>query len=144
MAEGVLRARWRTDPARAAIAVSSMGIHGLENQPAAELARLVCGENGVDISAHRSRPLVFEELKEAEIVFAMEPVQADFVQLFFPGFRDKVFLLGAWPDRPTRKSVIKDPIGGSLRTYQKAFDSIAGHIDRILPALESVFPADAN
>jgi protein-tyrosine-phosphatase len=136
MAEGILRKRLADDQQRlSAVAVSSMGIHGLDHQPAAEFAQLVCSEHGIDISSHRSRSLVFDELKEASFVFAMEPVQVDFVQLFFPGFREKVFLLGSWPGRASRKGIVKDPIGGNMRAYHKAFDAIDAHIDRILAPL---------
>jgi protein-tyrosine-phosphatase len=137
MAEGLLRDRWRRR-GRDDLVVTSMGIRGLDNSPPTEMARRVCEEHGVDISAHRSRPLVGDELAEADLVLTMDQLQREFVQLFFPIARDRVFLLGAWPGAENRKSPVKDPIGGSLRLYRKTFSIVEGHIDRITEHLEAM------
>ncbi|MFP4416216.1 MAG: hypothetical protein ACLFSB_02995 [Chitinispirillaceae bacterium] len=141
MAEGILRYRWGQEK-RDDLRVSSMGIHGLDLQPPSKLSAQLCAEHGIDISSHRSRPLVFDELNEADFIFTMDFVQQEFIQMFFPALRQKVYLLGAWPDKPGRKNVIKDPIGGSAKVYQKTFESISYHIQRILPEL--LFHADAK
>ncbi|MBD3391952.1 MAG: low molecular weight protein arginine phosphatase [Chitinivibrionales bacterium] len=138
MAEGILRDRW-LKRGRGDLTVSSMGIHGLDSQPASQHAREVCAEHGIDISPHRSRQLVYEELEGAHLVLAMEPVQKEFVGLFFPRFKDKVFLLGAWPGKETRKSTISDPMGQSIRMYRRTFETIAEHIDRIIPSIEEFY-----
>lgn len=141
MAEGILRHMWMREN-REDLFVSSMGIHGLDQQPASSLAKDICAENGIDISSHRSRPLVFDELNEADLVFTMDFVQQEFIQMFFPSLRQKVFLLGAWPQKPSRKSIIKDPIGGSVKVYKKTFDSIYENIRRIFPEL--LFHSDSR
>ncbi len=132
-AEGILHKRW-FDLGYKGI-VSSMGISGLDNSPATDYAQQVCMEYGIDISSHRSRPLVGEELQTANYIFCMEPVHKRHLQTFFPWYKDRVHLLGAWPEKETRKSSIKDPIGGSLEVYRRIFHVINGHIDRILPLL---------
>jgi len=134
MAEAILRNRAAQD-GRNDITVASLGISGLDNQPAAPLAQQVCLEQGIDISAHRSRPIINEVLQQADTIFCMEPVHRDFIRTFFPWHRSKVVLLGAWPEKETRKSAIPDPIGAPLEAYQKVFDMINGHIDRILDKL---------
>ena len=134
MAEGILRERWK-GLGRNDLTVSSMGIHGLDNQPATEFAAQVCEEHNIDISTHRSRQLVYEELTAAHLIFAMEQVQKEFVDMFFPRVQDKTFLLAAWPGEATRKSLIADPMGRPIKAYRRAFDTIAQHIDRILPEL---------
>jgi protein-tyrosine-phosphatase len=115
--------------------VSSMGIYGVTDSPATKYARAVCKKNGFDISSHRGRSLVGEELLKADLILCMEPVQRRFVQVFFPWRRDRVVLLGAWPDKETRKSAIEDPMGGSYKKYQKVFAIIKEHIERIIPLL---------
>lgn len=138
MAEGLLRDRW-AKRGRSGLIASSMGIRGLDNSPPTEMARRVCEEHGIDISAHRSRPLVGEELADAHLILTMDTVQREYVQLFFPIARDKVFLLGAWPDPENRKSIVKDPIGGSNRVYRKTYEVIEGHVDRVVEHLENLY-----
>lgn len=117
--------------------VSSMGIHGLENQPATEQARDVCLRHGIDIAHHRSRPLVPGELKEADLVFTMEIVQRDFVKIFFPVAGDRAFMLAAWPHQEGKKHLIRDPMSRSDRVYQDVFTTIQRHVERVVPLLLS-------
>lgn len=138
MAEGILKAKWSSF-GRNDLFVSSSGIHARENQPAARLAQEICADRGVDLSQHKSRPLNPRELEAADLVFVMEPVQKKFVTLFFPGIADKVFLLGSWPAQDSKKGMIPDPIGGPPREYEKTFNQLTGHIDRIMPFLEDRF-----
>lgn len=134
MAEGLLRYKWH-QMGRNDLIVSSMGIHGLNDSPATEYAQAVCKKNGFDITYHRARSLVGEELLKADLVLCMEPVHKKFVQVFFPWHRDKIALLGAWPEKETRKSAIEDPMGGSYKKYQQRFSLIKMHIERIIPLL---------
>jgi protein-tyrosine-phosphatase len=136
MAEGLLQYKWHQTE-RNDIIVSSMGVYGLNDSPATEYAQAVCKKNGFDISSHRARSLVGEELLKADLILCMEPAHEKFVQVFFPWHRDKVALLGAWPGKQTRKSSIEDPMGGSYKKYQKIFSIIKVHIERILPFLYS-------
>jgi len=134
MAEGFLRHKW-LEIERRDLNVSSMGTHGLDNAPPTEYAQAVCMEHGFDISFHRSRFLVGDELQKAELIFCMEPAHKQFVQTFFPWHRDRVFLLGAWPEKETRKSSIPDPMGRDYEYYQRIFGMIRDHIERIIPLL---------
>lgn len=134
MAEGLLRHKWQ-EIGRDDLIVSSMGTHGLNGLPPTEYAQTVCKENGFDISSHRARSLVDEDLQKADLILCMEPVHKKFVQTFFPWHRDRLFLLGAWPEKETRKSDIYDPMGGSFEEFQQIFSIIEGHIERTLPLL---------
>jgi len=99
MAEGLLQYKWHQTE-RDDIHVSSMGIYGLHDSPATEYAQAVCKKNGFDISFHRARSLVGEELLKADLILCMEPAHKKFVQVFFPWHRDK--LLSSEPG-PTNK-----------------------------------------
>lgn len=138
MAEGILKSRWAAC-GREGINVSSTGIHGLDNQPASTTAIKISKEHDVDISQHRSRPLNFEHLNGADLILCMEKMHKDFILLFLPHLADKVFLAGAWPDKETSKSNIKDPMGGVEKDFRQAYDTIAVHIDRMLPFLLAKF-----
>ena len=134
MAEGLLRYKG-LETERDDLIVSSMGISGLDNVPATQFAQTVCKEQGFDISPHRSRPLMGEELRAADLILCMEPVHRKFLRTFYPWNKDKVFLLGAWPEKETRKSPIHDPMGGPLKIFRRIYGIIETHIDRILSLL---------
>jgi protein-tyrosine-phosphatase len=134
MAEGVLRHRLEAQ-GLSHIEVSSMGTHGLHNTPASELAQQVCQDNGIDIGAHRSRSLVGDEIQDADLILCMEPAHRKFLQTFFPWQKERVALLGAWPDKEKRKSAIRDPMGTPLKVYRQVYSLIEFHIDRIYPLL---------
>ena len=65
--------------------------------------------------------------------------QKNFILLFFKHLTDRVFLLGSWPEEDSPKGNIRDPMGGSIKDYRRAFETIARHIDRILPDLQNMF-----
>ncbi|NLD99694.1 MAG: hypothetical protein GX640_07455 [Fibrobacter sp.] len=134
IAEGIFRKRLH-DLNRDDIMVSSMGTHGIAGAPATEYAISVCAENQIDISRHISRPLVPEELVGSRMIFVMEPVQKEFIHLFFPRVEDRTFLLGAWPAKETRKAIIHDPVGQKINEFRKTFSIISSHINRIIPLL---------
>ena len=134
MAEAILKRRWKLGGI-GDIKVASMGISGIEDSPASEFAQQVCLEHGIDISHHNSQGLDLDEMAEADIILAMEPFQKKHLQLLFPAFRDKIALLGAWPDKETRNSLIRDPIGTRLKVYRSVYEKIDHHIERILPIL---------
>ncbi len=138
VAEALLRAKWKQF-GYDGLVVSSMGIHGLDHQEASKFAQEVCGENSIYISEHRSRKLDIPELESADFIFSMEKVQKEFLKLFFPKFDDKSFLLGAWPEKETRKSDVKDPMGSALKIYKQVYKVIDKHIDRIIPVLREFY-----
>jgi protein-tyrosine-phosphatase len=138
MAEGILKRKValqnRTD-----IRVSSMGIHARENQNATSDAILVCREHLIDISGHQSRPLVFDELRGADIIFVMEKFHSNFIRTFVPQAAEKLALLALWPAKDSKESAVPDPINGKTKEYRKIFKLIESHIDRIMPFLLAEF-----
>ncbi|MGB7568836.1 MAG: hypothetical protein WBM07_13330 [Chitinivibrionales bacterium] len=138
MAEGILKARLAAHDIKD-IVVSSMGVHGLDHKPASELAQKVCAENGIDISGHVSRQLDFDEINESKLILTLEMAHKDFMLLFFKHLADRVFSLGCWPGEDSPKGDVRDPMGGTIKDYRKAFETIARHIDRILPDLRHMF-----
>jgi protein-tyrosine-phosphatase len=120
---------------RTGIAVSSMGIHAPKDATASKDAVVICAEHNIDISEHKSRPLLFDELKAASFLFVMETYQRDFIRTFVPQVAENLFLLGAWPGKEKKEHNVPDPIGGSLKDYQKTFNLLSSHIDRIMPFL---------
>jgi protein-tyrosine-phosphatase len=139
MAEGIMRDRW-TSVVGSGLQVSSMGIHGMDNQPPTDFAIQVCAENNIAIEKQVSRPLVTEEIKQADLVLVMEPFHKEYLKIFFPYLDDLVFLLAAWPQKTvSKKAMIKDPVGGSIKVYRKTFMELSKCVDRIIPELRSEF-----
>ncbi len=142
MAEGIMRYEWE-NLGLSNLNTSSMGIHGLDQQPASKHSQDICLESGVDISSHRSRKLIIPELESAHLIFSMERVQKEFIRTFFPKLNDKSFLLAVWPEedsgKKAKKGNIRDPYGGSLREYKEAFKIINGHIKRIVPIIKDLY-----
>ena len=139
MAEGIMKKRF-SELGRNDFVVSSMGIHGQDGSGAVSDAVQVCSENEIDISGHRARALVASELKESDLIFVMEPLQKEFISIFFPQVTDRLFLLGSWPGAESKKGIIKDPIGGAINDFRKSFNVISGHIERIIPFLWARYP----
>jgi protein-tyrosine-phosphatase len=115
------------------LAVSSMGIHAQEGEPATEFAIAVCREQGIDLERHRSRHLIPDELKMSHLILTMEPVQVDYIDIFFPQVSDRLFMLASWPDRKGKKASIPDPVGKSINAHRKTFQLLREHIDFLLP-----------
>lgn len=141
MAEGLLRKRL-DEIGRYDIFVSSMGTHAQSEQKATDYAITVCSERDIDITKHLSRQLVPQELKESDLIFAMEPVHKDFLVTFFPLVKDRTFLLGSWPGPDNKKGTIKDPVGSSIENYRKTFRILSDHIERIIPFILLRFPEE--
>ena len=134
MAEGIMKKALH-DNGMDDITVSSMGIHALEGNSATDYAIEVCRENGITIENHRSRPLIPEELKQSRLIFTMETVQIDYIDIFFPQVSDRLFMLASWPIRKTKKATITDPVGRSLNMYRKTFQNLQIQVDRLLPEI---------
>ena len=84
-----------------------MGIHAKDGQKISDDAVAACAEQNIDISGHVSRSLDYEDLSQADFIFAMEAGQKQFVLMFVPQVSGRVFLLGAWPAMERRRE--RDP-----------------------------------
>lgn len=134
MAEGILRKKL-SDIGRNDIQVSSMGIHANDGQKACIDAVGACSQKKINIAMHLSRQLDFDELNVADFIFVMEAYQKEFIKLFVPNAGANTFLLGAWPGNEKEGSEIPDPNGKNPVEFQRTFELISGHIDRMLPFL---------
>jgi hypothetical protein len=67
----------------------------------------------------------------------MEPFQKEYLRIFFPQYSDQVHLLGSYPDKKdSKKNIIKDPVGGTIKDYRKTFESLTLNLERIIPFLQ--------
>ena len=134
MAEGILRTELQKRGLDET-PVASMGIRAMDGYSATENAVTVCEEHGIDISRHQSRQLIPEELKNSRLILTMEPVQVEYLVIFFPQVADRTYMLGSWPEQKAKKATVKDPVGRSLPVYRKTFTLLQQKIDRLLPEI---------
>ncbi len=113
MAEGLLR---QSLPVHE---LFSAGICAQEGAPADPLAVELMWQLGVDISAHRARPLGSWMMREADLVLTMERAQQRFVQRRYPSVAAKVECLGG-----IGGADIPDPYGLGLPAFQQALQLI--------------------
>jgi protein-tyrosine-phosphatase len=137
MAQGLLRhllARAGAEDIR----VDSAGVFAMEGMAATRETLSVLQAIGVDGSAHRSRPLSAELVREADLVFVMEPFQAEEVARRVPEAKEKIHLLkpyGLAPGELLGPPGIPDPIGKPLEVYEVCFAEIREAVERIAKSL---------
>ena len=83
MAEGILK-KLVTEARLDGIRAASAGVCALPGNPASTLARKVAGENGVDISEHRARPVSSDIIDQSDLVLVMEPAHRKSLLASYP------------------------------------------------------------
>ena len=113
MAEGWLKHELRRKGLHEEIEVSSCGIGARNGAPPTPEAILVMKNREVDISAHRSRPCMREDIVDADIVFAMSKEHGIFLNGLLMDVKDKIKVLH-----------INDPIGMGIMVYEEVYAGI--------------------
>ena len=121
MAEGILKTILH-HRGEDGIVVSSAGISGMDNYPAARNAIEAAKHWNVDISDHRARSLTGEMIAEADLLLPMSPEHAEYILRVDSGAVNKTFLVKAFPKpySPAQEGV-DDPIGGLLDQYNRTY-----------------------
>ncbi|MBN1671311.1 MAG: low molecular weight protein arginine phosphatase [Kiritimatiellae bacterium] len=127
MAEYLLRDRLDSD---AQWRVVSAGVLATVGRPASPAAVEALREHGIDMSAHRSRPVTEELVDRAQLIVVMTIAQKVDMMDRFPSARGKVYLLKSF-DLSARDGDVEDPIGLPLEAYRRVRDKI----DAALPDL---------
>lgn len=127
MAEALLRARlgeaavdWR---------IESAGTWALDGEQAAPRAIKVLKTRGIDLSQHRSRVVDPNMLNQSRLVLVMEKGHKEALQVEFPRYAHKVFLLSEMVGEDFE---IKDPIGRSTADFEKTAVELEGIFERSL------------
>jgi protein-tyrosine-phosphatase len=105
--------------------VRSAGVAALPGDAASPPAVEAAREFGVDLAAHRSRPVNPELLAGATHVIAMTRAHAAVLEMRFPGVGPVPVLLCGDDD-------LDDPIGGDLGLYRTCAETIRGHLGRLV------------
>ena len=93
MAEGILKARFRSEGKQTLYQVHSAGAWTQNGQRASALAIQAMVELGLDITSHRSRRLTAEDVANANLVIVMTGNHKEALLAEFPEAKQKILLL---------------------------------------------------
>jgi protein-tyrosine-phosphatase len=125
MAEGLMKAlvkdsqdTWR---------IGSAGTWTVEGEPAAVISNEIMNERGIDLSAHRSRIVTPNMMKEYQLVLTMEHGHKEALSIEFKAINPRIFLLS---EMIGKKFDIPDPMGRARTEYKVIADEIATLIEQ--------------
>jgi protein-tyrosine-phosphatase len=95
--------------------IESAGTWASYGSPAAVLSQLVAQGMGMDISAHKSKPITLELMQQFDLILTMENQHKEGLTLQFEPFAHRIFMLS---EMIGRVEDIPDPIGGEVADYQ--------------------------
>jgi len=119
--------------------VCSAGLQALIDHPADPLVQALAAEQGIDLSAHRGKQLLAQDLIEASVVLVMSESQQRDVVSRFPFARGRVFRLGEWI-----KQDIADPYRQSREFHIAVQQLIQQGVESWLPRLALINPQRAK
>ncbi len=109
--------------------IASAGLMAGAGVPASNEAIGICAQKGIDLSGHRSRPLMSAEVEASDYIFAMSESHLEHIIEMCPVASTKCLLLDAGGE-------IGDPIGAGVDVYDKCAkqieNALAERMDEIL------------
>lgn len=121
------------------VEVRSAGLQAVIDHPADAVVLALAAEQGVDLSAHRGKQLLAQDLVEANVVLVMSQAQQREVVTRFPFARGRVFRLGEWI-----KQDIADPYRQSREFHIAVQQLIQQGVESWLPRLALINPQRAK
>lgn len=119
-------------------AVESAGTDVVPGSGAPEEALTVAEQVGINLSAHRAKPLSEELALWADLILVMEPRHAEYVRERFPGHSSKVRLLASFRPGPEESDSILDPVGMSAYHYRLFFGELMQAVEGLYRSLRTV------
>jgi protein-tyrosine phosphatase len=99
----------------------SCGIDAIEDAPANKDAILAASSQGFDLKGHKTKPIMYLVLRHTDLLVAMEPCQAKFLDSHLTR-KHYCTLLGLWT-KPILPH-IQDPYGSSSAYFETCFGYI--------------------
>lgn len=122
------------DMIRTPIQVSSAGVAAGEGMPATPEACAVSEQQGLDLSAHRSRGLTPEMILNADLIVAMEEHHRQAAVRLMPECADRITTLSELAGLSSARGVA-DPIGGDENRYRETFAQLEDLLKRAVPRI---------
>jgi len=136
MAKGLME-RWlqqRGGPVATAFQVKSAGVAAMEGMGASRETRELLQQVGVEAGGHLARRLTDQAIREAELIFTMEPAHVEEIVRRVPEAKAKTYLLktfGVKNHNPLSSPAIPDPIGKPMEVYEVCFMMIQEAIEQV-------------
>lgn len=118
------------------VALASAGTAADTGAPAAELARKVIAELGLDLDDHQTTPLTSELVHWADMILVMGGSHLYAVDRL--GGAKKVALVTAYLDGPEAGRPVSDPIGGDEELYRATRDQLRAAVESALDQIEPI------
>jgi protein-tyrosine-phosphatase len=126
LAEGVVKKLIREGAFREDWTTGSAGTWAAAGQEAHPHTLAILGEQGIDLSEHRSREVTAEMIAAADIALTMEGGQAEALRAEFPEAADKVYLLSELGGKGWD---LVDPVGGTEEDFRETMREIEGYLE---------------
>ena len=117
------------------VEVASAGLLAGAGAPAAEHARILALEHGLDLSRHRAATLTPDALELSDLVLGMTPRHVDALRHALPGGRMRLLTDFLPEDHELAGAPISDPFGGDRQAYERAWRQIETAIEAVLEHL---------
>ncbi len=124
------------------VEVYSAGLMTGPGTPAAEHARRLAADRGLDLGPHRSSVLTPDLLATSDLILGMTGRHVDALRVAMPGAEIQLVTAFLPPEHPLADTEISDPFGGSPADYATTWDALEVAIEALLDRLEA--GADEN
>jgi protein-tyrosine phosphatase len=128
MAEAMLKARVKAGGLEGKVLVLSAGLAAYGESPASAHARTAVAKRGLDLSAHRSRQLLPEMVKAADIILTMTAAHKRAIAERTPEAAGKVYTMAEYAGED---GDVADPFGGSEELYEACAVDIERFVEKI-------------
>ncbi|MBI3319675.1 MAG: low molecular weight protein arginine phosphatase [Candidatus Omnitrophica bacterium] len=122
------------------IEVDSAGVFAIEGMSPTRETLTLLQQEGVDLSSHMARPVTLEMVRQADLIFVMEPFHLSELLRRVPEVKGRAQLLKTYGLSDPSKAGdpgISDPIGKPMEVYEVCFATIREAVERIAKQLVS-------
>jgi len=112
----------------------SRGLSHESNIPVSKNAVLAMEELGIDISAHKSKQVRYEDIEESDLILTMGRFHKDAILNMNPNAKLKVFTIYEYALGLNKE--VADPFMQSVEVYKKSRDELKMLVEAVLKRLE--------
>jgi protein-tyrosine phosphatase len=121
------------------IQVASAGFVGSDRPPPAE-ASAVAAALGLDLSAHRSQPLLPDLVRSAGLIVVMDAAQQRGICAGYGRYPGDVIILGDLDPEPIETRGIRDPVSQPAEVFQTVYTRIERCVGELAAVLKACQP----
>jgi len=110
--------------------VFSRGLSVFENSPASLNSIEAVKKYDIDLSKHRARLLLPEEVESSDLLLTMSEEHKASIISLFPKMKNKIFTLYEFAFGESKN--ISDPFGGDIQIYERCLNEIYNCVEKIV------------